>query len=232
MAHHVALLSAALLLGLTACGQGGNPTRSSSPSGGSLDQGLQVSPDASVTTATYAVSGPNGFASAGTIPVGDSPDVPVTLSGLPVGQGYQIDVSGTASDGVTVCDGTATFDVVEGAASLTVIVHLSCAVPTGDVVIEATLNICPVVDGLSAAPTTLNIGGVSSLSVVAHDSDAAPAAISYSWAVNGVKLPRQTSPLLTFACSSHGDVLLSASVSDGDATPGCPASSSVKVTCE
>jgi hypothetical protein len=145
---HSQLMSvgAASLLALAGCGEAG-----AGPSGGSLGQGLQISPTAEVTLATYTVSGPNGFASAGTVRVGSSPDVPITLSQLPVGLGYELELNALASDGATECDGTATFDVTNGNTTITLLVHLVCAAPTGDVAVEATLNICPVLDGLSAS---------------------------------------------------------------------------------
>jgi hypothetical protein len=182
--------------------------------------------------ATYAIAGPNGFASAGTVPVGDSADVPVVLSHLPIGQGYELDLSATASDGVTVCDGNTTFDVADASATFTVVVHLDCAVPSGDVSVEATLNICPVVDGVDALPNSLTLGGVSSLSVAAHDSDHAPGPLAYAWAVNGIKLPRQTASTLGFACSSAGQITITASVSDGDPNPTCADSLGVQVSCQ
>ncbi len=141
-------------------------------------------------------------------------------------------MSATASDGVTVCDGSTTFDVTNPDVTVTLTVHLTCAVPTGDVSVNATLNICPTIDDLTAAPLILKIGGVSTMSVVAHDADNGPAPLSYSWSVNGIKLPRQTSTRLLFACSSPGDVMVAASASDGDPNPGCADSASVKVTCQ
>jgi hypothetical protein len=214
-----------LLLGAVACGQG----HSSSP-GGELGEGLVVSPGVTVSTATYTIAGPNGFTSAGTVPVGDSPDVIVIISHLPVGQGYELRVSGTASDSKTVCDGSATFSVTNSDATLSLVVHLECAVPAGDLNLAATVNLCPAIDDLTAAPLNLTIGGVSHLSMLAHDSDAGPAALAYSWSANGVKLLNQTTTLLNFACSSLGEVTIAAAVSDGDTS--CNDSSSVKVSCE
>ncbi len=216
-----------LLIGLVGCGEG-----HAKKVGGSAGQGLQVSPDASVTLATYTITGPNGFASAGTVPVGDSPDVPIVVSHLPVGQGYVLDLNATASDGVIVCEGSTTFDVTDINATLTITVHLTCAVPSGDVDLETSLNNCPVLDGLDASPLALYLGGVSSLVVSAHDSDNGPAPLAYSWRVNGVKLPSQTAPTLSFACSSVGQVTIAATVSDGDTNPACADSASVQVSCE
>jgi hypothetical protein len=111
-------------------------------------------------------------------------------------------------------------------------VHLECAVPTGNVGLHATLNVCPVLDELSASPLALRLGGVSSLVAAAHDSDNGPALLAYSWAVNGVRVPRHTAPTLSFACSSVGVVTIVMSVSDGDPDPACADSSSVLVSCE
>ncbi|HTQ05646.1 MAG TPA: hypothetical protein VMI54_17410 [Polyangiaceae bacterium] len=185
-----------------------------------------------MTSATYTITGPNDFASAGTVPVGDSLDVPVPVSHVPVGQGYELDASANASDGVTVCMGSTTFDVTDPNATLMVTVHLDCAIPTGDVMVSATLNVCPVIDDLTAAPLIVNVGGVSSMSVVAHDADNGPSPLSYAWSVGGVPLPNRTQPHLSFACTAHGDVTVAASVSDGDPNPNCADTESVKVTCQ
>lgn len=211
------------LLGAVACGQ-----RDASPLGGELGEGLVVSPGVTVNSASYVLIGPNGFTSAGAVAVGDSPDVVVTVSQLPVGEGYELRVSGTASDGVTVCDGTATFAVTDANATLALTAHLECAVPAGTIAFEASVNVCPVLDELTASPLNLKVGGVASLSTAAHDSDNGPAPLAYSWAANGLRLNGQTAPALRFACSSLGDVTVAATVSDG----ACKDILSVKVSCE
>jgi hypothetical protein len=204
----------------------------SDPDGGSFGLGLQVASGATLSNASYTIEGPNGFLSAGSVAVGASPDVPVTVSHLPLGSGYLLSIDATASDGVTVCSGSTSFDVADSAATFSVIVHLDCAVPSGDVNVQATLNICPVIDGIDASPTDVKRGGVSQLTLFAHDSDTGPSSLSYSWAVNGIKLARQTAPTLSFTCTSRGDVTITAGVSDGDPDPTCADSSAVKVTCQ
>ena len=164
--------------------------------------------------------------------VGETPEVQVVVSHLPAGQGYQLQVSALASDGVTECDGTTTFDVVDSSARLTLTVHLECAVPTGDVSVAATVNLCPVVDGLSASPLTVTLGGVSTLQIEAHDSDNRPAPLSYRWRVNGFTLPGQTAPTLSFFCSSPGNLAITGTVSDGDPNPSCASSATATVSCQ
>ena len=214
----------ALLLLLAGCA-GASPEQPK----GTVTLGLQLSPGTSVSTATYTIDGPNGFASAGSVPIGDSADVSVVVSHLPIADGYQMDVSATASDGVTVCEGSTAFDVKDS--SSTVVVHLVCAVPSGDVNVLGTVNICPVIDGLSASPNSLNAGGIAQVTAEAHDADHGPSPLSYAWTINGAKLPRQIGPALAFTCSSAGDVTIAATVSDGDPNPSCADTLSVKVSC-
>jgi len=200
--------------------------------GGSFGLGLQVGSGATLSSASYTIEGPNGFLSAGSVAVGASPDVPIVLSHLPVGPGYLVTIDATASDNATVCRGNTAFDVTDSEAALTVIVHLECAVPTGAASIQATFNICPVLDGLDASPMDLKLGGVSRLTLSAHDSDTGPGALAYSWAINGIKLSTQTSATLAFTCSTPGEVTISGAVSDGDPNPACADSSAVKVSCQ
>jgi hypothetical protein len=224
MLRYVAL---PLLIGLVGCGDA-----HSKHAGDRVRQGLEVAPGSFVTLATYTITGPNGFASAGNVPVGESPDVSVTLSHLPVGQGYVLSLSATASDGVIECQGSTAFDVIDANTTFAVTVHLTCAVPSGDVDVDTSLNLCPVLDGLSASPLNLRLGGVSSLVVAAHDPDDGPSPLAYSWRVNGVRLPAQTAPSLGFTCSSPGQVTISAGVSDGHRDPACAASATATVSCE
>lgn len=196
----------------------------------SFHEGLQVSPTAWVTAATYTLSGPNGFVSAGNVDVGDSADVSIALGGLPAGTGYALSVRATATDGLTVCDGSKTFDVTAGNTTVTELVHLECSIPTGDVNVNGPVNTCPILDDFTASPLALQVGGVSALKATAHDPDLGPQALGYAWSVNDVRLPNQSAASLNFACSSPGDLILAVSVSDGD--PACATATSVKVSCE
>ena len=216
---------ALLLLCFAGCGQGQD-----AQVGSETGEGLLAAPGVTVSIATYTLSGPKGFTSAGTISVSESADVSAALSHLPVGQGYLLAVSGTGSDGVTVCDGTKTFDVTDGNATSVVVVHLECGVPQGQISVEAPINLCPTLDELTASPVNLRLGGVANLAAVGHDADSAPAPLGYSWTVNGLKLAGRTQPTLNFGCTSLGQVMIGAVVSDGD--PTCNDSATVTVSCE
>jgi len=62
-----------------------------------------------------------------------------------------------------------------------VTVALDCHQPakTGSVAVEGAINICPVVDGLSANPADAAVGLPLALAITAHDPDSGPAPRSY-----------------------------------------------------
>jgi hypothetical protein len=219
---------AALCLSASGCGSS-QPDDGQGPKG-SVGLTLQISPGVTVTSGTYVISGPNGFSSGGQVPIGDSADVPVVVNGVPVANGYQMDVVAEASDGDTMCEGTATFDV-QSTAQTTVVVHLVCGVPTGNVDLNGTVNVCPVADGLSASPANAVVGGTLALSALAHDPDTGPSALAYRWSANGQVLAGKTAPTLNFTCTSPGTLVIAVRVSDGDTALGCSDNLTVNATC-
>lgn len=191
-----------------------------------------MAPGVTLANANFTVEGPGGFSSAGTVSVGSSADVSIVLGHLPVGQGYVASIDTLASDGLTRCSGSTAFDVTDGSAVFTVVVHLDCGVPVGDVSVQATLNVCPVIDSLDASPLDVALGGVSNLTLSAHDSDTGPGPLSYGWAVNGIRLTRQTASSLGFTCTTSGEVTIAGIVSDGDLNPACADTAVAKVSCQ
>ena len=222
------MLAGALLLGTLACGQAPSGHGSGRP--GDLGFGLELAPGTVVSDGIYTVRGPNNFFSAGSVTVGDSADLSVVVGHLPVGTGYELDVSAVASDGKTTCTGTTVFDVTSSN-STTVTVHLQCAVPSGDVQVNATLNICPMIDSLDAIPGDVVLGGTIALTSTAHDSDNGPSPLTYKWSINGAPLRQGLPPNLNFVCSSPGTFNFALSVSDGDITPDCADTLSATAHC-
>lgn len=213
-------------LAFSGCGQA---TSGEDHGAGAAGQALDIGSGVTVSSASYRVIGPNGFNSAGTVPVGDSPDVSVPLSGLPPANGFEIDLAATASDNMTVCMGTTDFDLPAGG-STTVVVHLTCGIPTGSVQITGTTNVCPVIDALQVLPLEARVGGHMNLTVTAHDSDMAPnPTLAYRWFANGHVINGQTSAMLTFTCTSAGNVDIRVTASDGDGN--CNDNSAITLTC-
>ena len=190
---------------------------------------LQVSPGVTLSAANYWVIAPDGKVTTGTVAVGSSATVRVIISGLPTATGYQLIVSGLASDQLTGCSGSATFN--SPTPSTGIPVTLVCAGPPapGQALVTATLNICPVIDGVAASPSSVTVGNSMPLQVTAHDPDAAPMSLSYAWSANGVSLTSSPAASATFTCTQPGSFNITVAASDGDAT--CVVAQTFAVTC-
>ena len=190
---------------------------------------LTISPGVTISTATYWVIAPDSKVTTGTVAVGSSTTVRVILSGLPTGTGYQLIVSGMASDGVTGCSGSTTFS--SPTPSTGVGVTLTCAAPPapGQVLVSTSVNTCPVIDGVSASPSSVAVGSAMALQATAHDPDSAPSPLTYLWSASGGSLTAGTGPTATFTCAQVGIFTISVGASDGDAT--CGGAQTFTVTC-
>ena len=231
IAHLALVLLATPAIVSSGCGQSAvDSDKSEARPTGSVGLALQVSPDAVVTTGTYTITGPNGFTAMGTLAVGPTSNVPVVLSGLPVGTGYTLAANAVANDGVTTCSGSVPFDVTTGMMS-TVIVHLVCRVPpnVGGIVLGGDTNVCASLDGVGASPAEALVGGTLSLNAIAHDSDAGPGPITFVWSATSGSFDAPSSATPKFTCTSAGVVTIGAVVSDG--APGCAEALTLTVAC-
>jgi hypothetical protein len=227
-----------VILSFTAFGVGGcgeqapSPNVSNDDQAGSVDFAL-VQDGVTLTSVGYTIIGPNSFATSGTINVAASSAISAVIGGLPAGNGYSIALTATGTDGATNCAGSASFNVMAHTVSA-VTVTLDCHQPakTGSVAINGTINTCPVADGISANPADVAVGFPVTLALTAHDSDSGPSPLAYSWSAPSGSFSNASSATPTFVCSTPGPVTLTATVSDGDPTPGCADTLSVVVTCE
>jgi hypothetical protein len=199
---------------------------------GSVDVAL-LAGAVTLASVSYTITGPNGFGTSATINVASSSTISTIIGGVPAGNGFTIVLSATGTDGATTCGGSGTFNVTAGAVAK-VNVTLDCHEPatTGSVAVNGTLNVCPVADGLSANPADVAVGFPVALAIAAHDPDNGPAPVSYHWTATSGSFSSATSATPTFVCTVPGPVTLTATVSDGDSTAGCPANILVIITCE
>jgi phospholipase C len=193
---------------------------------------LQLAPGLAVDSVSYSITGPGGFSRSGTVDVSHSDTVSVTIGGLPAGGGYSISVTAKSTDGSTTCAGSATFTVKAHDITM-VAVHAIChpGTKTGSVSVTGTFNVCPVLDGLEAKPAEVVVGGTIALSALAHDPDGGPAALGFSWSASSGSFSDTASATPIFTCASAGTVTVTATVSDGDPTPGCTDHLSATLTC-
>jgi hypothetical protein len=230
-ARSFALISIVVaVLSSIGCSAGEAGARWETEKTGSVGLALLVSPGVSVTAGTYNITGPNGFVAAGTVAVGQTADVSLVVSGLPIGSGYSLTVTAMADDGVTACTGAAPFDVAGGASS-TVVVHLVCRVPAnaGRLLVMSDIDACPTIDSMGASPAEVLVGAALDLSAAAHDADGAPAALTYAWSASDGSLSTTSQPNPSFTCTNPGVVAIDLTVSDGNAT--CNDSLALTVWC-
>ena len=66
--------------------------------------------------------------------------------------------------------------------------------PEGSVLVTGSINICPVIDGISATPAEVQVSSSLTLGAIAHDADAGcPLELGYGFTASG--LPEVDSPL-------------------------------------
>lgn len=196
---------------------------------GAAGQALGLSPGVTVTSGTYVVTGPQAFQKTGTVTIGSSANVPVSLTQIPVGNGYRIEIDAVASDNETECEGDILFNVpANGSPLVSLTVPIHCA-KMGTASVTGGFNICPVIDALEAIPSELRVGHSVTLQASAHDTDHGPSSLSYAWQVNGVTISGQTQPSLVYTCATAGTVTITAVASDGD--PACNETLTATLTC-
>lgn len=210
----------------------GSPSSGPDASAGSVAIALDLAPGISADSASYTITGSHGFTKSGTVDVSHSATLATTIGGIPSGTGFTITVTITSSDGSTTCTGSATFDVAPRATT-PVTVHFSChqTARTGSILVNAQLNVCPVIDGVDATPDEVTLGGTVQLSGAAHDADNGPAPLAYHWSASSGFFDDATSASPVFTCSAPGTVTLTLTVSDGDPSTTCADHTSVTVAC-
>jgi 5'-nucleotidase len=231
------LVTAAMALGVPlatgGCSDAGpSSVEHSDAPAGDLSLDLVIGGGGILSSVDYTVSGPSSFMRTGSINVSQSSKISAIIGGLPAGTGFNISLTALTTDGATPCLGSATFDVKAGQ-STPVTVAMTCKEKgkTGSATVNGTLNVCPVVDGISSV-TEMTVGGSIAVTGQAHDSDAGPAALSYQWMATNGTLSDATVANPTFTCGAPGTATLTLTVSDGDPSPGCADSASINITCD
>lgn len=205
-----------------ACGD-----ESATPVANTITFELDFGGGVTLTSADYRITGPNGFRRVGSLTVGDAPIVTATFQNLPPGQGYNIQVKGTASDDASICQGEMTFNVT-ASMTATLQIPLTCSGIAG---VTATINTCPVIDGLSAIPSEVNVG--ASIQVIAdvRDDDGGPQPLSATWQTDGGMLSNLSPTGATFTCTAPGTFTVGLKISDGDNANKCPDTGKLTLLC-
>jgi hypothetical protein len=208
------------------------PHGSESGAAGTIGLALQAAPGFVLNVVSYTITGPSGFVKTGTIDVSNSTKVSALIGSLPAGKGFSVTLSGDAVGGVGSCIGSASFDIV-ARQTTPVTVRLTCheVGRTGSVLINGVLNVCSVIDGVSATPGEVAVGSNIALGVAAHDADAGPKPLKYRWKASSGTLSNDAVANPTFTCTAPGSVTITVSVSDGDPSADCTDTSNLVVEC-
>ncbi|HSZ81323.1 MAG TPA: hypothetical protein VLA14_03525 [Polyangia bacterium] len=199
---------------------------------GSIGVALQLASGAAVNAFSYTITGPASFSKTGSVDVSHSATLTFTVGALPAGAGYSIAVTGASSDATVTCAGSAVFGVTARATTNVAIV-VDCHLPTatGSVLVNGAINLCPVIDGVSASPASAFVGSTIALAGTAHDVDMGPSTLSYLWTATAGSFDDATSQTPVFTCVAAGTPTITLTVSDGDPSASCAATSSVSVSC-
>ncbi|HWZ90178.1 MAG TPA: hypothetical protein VNW92_15045, partial [Polyangiaceae bacterium] len=225
------------LASLSACSDksvhsGSDSAGSDSDRSGEIGLALQLQSGITINTVAYTITGPGTFTKAGSIDVSNSTTISTVIGAIPAGTGASITLSATSLDGSTQCGGSASFNVTAHATTA-VSVHLTCheAPRTGTVLVNGSLNLCPAIDGISANPAEVLVGGSVGLTATAHDTDSGPSPLSFHWTASSGALSDPSLPNPRFTCTSAGVATITLSASDGDPATSCADTASLTVQC-
>jgi hypothetical protein len=188
---------------------------------GNVGVKLELAPGVEIDTVQYLVSGINGFTRSGSFDVSQSTTINVLIGGLPTPNSYLLTLTAKAVDGGVSCLGSSTFDISPHFTTVTT-VHMLCktARAGGSVLVNGTLNSCPVIDSVSATSSNDGIA----FAATASDIDNGPGPLSFHWdLLSGPgALESADGANVKLVCSSAGNVTVRLTVSDGDPSPTCP----------
>jgi len=221
-------------MAMVGCSEGAPQTsQAAAEHAGEGSLSLQLASGSTLTSVSYTIIGPASFSKTGSIDVSNSSTISGLIGGIPAGNGFTITLSAATASASLSCGGSATFNVTAHQTTA-VNVQLSCKEQSrsGTVLVNGALNICPVIDGLSATPNELAVGGSVVVSAAAHDSDAGPSALTYQWTASSGTLSSATAQSPTFTCTSAGPATLTLTLSDGDPASSCSDSMTTTVTCD
>lgn len=197
---------------------------------------LQLKPAAAVKLSLlkYTVSHERGYVRSGPVAIGEQQTFTFNVDTLPPALGYVVSAYAegviTKLNTKTVCTGQASFEI-RTAQSTAVSMTLQCdgvmrtGTGTGN-----SLNNCPIVGVISAAPAQAPVGqDVQLRAEVPADNDG-PLPVEYQWRADSGLLSAPRAKQTRFLCNKPGVVEVELAVSDGDQACDEPPAT-VSVTC-
>jgi outer membrane protein assembly factor BamB len=197
---------------------------------GKVGFALELPSSLEIEAISYELAGPGAFSKTGTFELpASSRSFSETVEGVPAGSGYVLHLTAASADG-RECKAAASFDVTSGTATKLVL-NLRCpgrgpSDEPGSVVVEGTVNVCPVAAPIVATPS--DDGRTVLLSGRGSDEDDAPGPLEYSWTTARGTLATASGSEVELECPrSGGAAEVTLEVSDTD----CVTQTSVTVAC-
>jgi len=193
---------------------------------GSIGLSLMTAPGVTVDSVGFTITGMGMSTLSGSLAAGDGTGntFMALLNGVPAGSARHLVLTADASNG-TVCKGEATIDVFVGQTS-EVTVQLDCRGDAGGaILVNGSLDQCPRIQSVMAAPASAPVGGAISVSATASDLDDP---ITIMWTASSGSFTNAAASATHFVCGAAGTAKLTATVTDAR---GCSASVSINVMC-
>lgn len=185
---------------------------------GSLGVNLQAAPGVTLNSVAYTITG-NGFDKSGAVDASAAPTITATIGGIPAGDGYTITLTATSLEAGTTFTGSATFNVsARGTTSVTVRLRSAGTTANGNVAVNGTVNVAPVIDELTISPLKLFVGSTVALTGVGRDPDQAPSELTYYWSSTGGVIDNPIGSNATLTSAKPGTFSVKLTVSDGEST--------------
>ena len=165
----------------------------------------------------------------GAIDVADADDtITAFIGGIPVGSGYNIELSGLTSDGVT-CAADDDFDIPSAGATVSVSLTLNCGAgdsrDDSDLVLDVRINACPTVD-VVVTPMNVSVGNTMDLDADAEDANGDT--LTYEWSATAGTIDAPDDHHAHYTCTVAGPVTLTLVVDDGH---DCDVTRQIDVIC-
>jgi hypothetical protein len=217
----------------------GTPTVADSATG-AVGLKLTIPGGAMLNAVNWVITGPNGAATTvqtGTANVQNSTVISFLVSNIAPGSNYNVALTGTSTDGMVTCVGSAAFDVAPRTTT-NVSVLLQCNTPASDAgngaINGQTFN-CASVTSVVANSTDATVGG--SVNLLASASAVDSTSLTYTWSASGGTLSSTSIANPVFTCTAPGLATVTVSVSDGPVPDGgscnaAVATASIQVQCD
>ena len=219
-----------LLLAVVGCSSSSNTTDDKIECVTALRLNLEIADGTTINQVEYKIEG-NGMPAMGGIIDTSAPGATASVEqyGIPPGSGYLVTMVATSTDGMTMCGGSATFDVDAGISTeVDVILHCKGTERFGGVRVNGELNVCAELDKVIVAP--LQTASGFALEVSALGSDEEEDDVEYRWTATGGAFDDSSASDTVFTCDAASPEELTIEISD-DGFEYCFDSWVVPVNC-